>query len=137
MGDYTFAKEYSLEKDLIEFVLSLKKTNLINARLVISEYYEYKTKIYNHVQETSKRPLSSIAFHDAEDITNNSLLEDSFKSYIKHDIKNIFGLNLVEYLNLPLDIINLMEKIAISEIKTKNSALSKLHNELTDLEQQQ
>ena len=113
----------------------MKKTNLVNARLILSEYYEFKTNIYNHVKPTFNNPLAAVSFHDAEDITNGSLLEEAVKKYVKHDIQRIFGLNLEEYLSMPLDITILLERVSSQELRNKNNALDKIESDLKNLEQ--
>ncbi len=126
--------DYRLDDEFVKFLLSLKRTNKINAKIILAEYYETKTKIFDHTNIHTYSPLSSVAFHDAEDITKDSLLEEAIKYYIKYDIFKVFGLNLVEYLKLPPDIIQMLERLATNPLRDKNNALKKIEEDLKAME---
>lgn len=135
-GFYTYGKEISLKEDLSELLFNIKQTNIVNAKLLLSEFYEYKTGIYNHVNPKKIDPLAIVSFHDAEDITKDSYMELMIRSYIRYDIQRVFGLNLVEYLQYPPDVIDLLRRICSESSKEKNETLEKIEKELKELDKQ-
>lgn len=122
-----------MSNDISDFLMKLKRTNIVNARLVLTEYYQQKTKIYNYLNPSSINPLASVSFHDAEDNINDSMLEDAIKKYVKYDIYRIFGLSLIEYLSLPLEYTYLIRKVASTNIGKKAAQMDDLEKQLKDL----
>jgi hypothetical protein len=106
----------------------------ISAKMVLSEYYEVRTGICNHPALHKTRPISTVAFHDAEDITKNSLLEEAIRNYARYDIYSIFGLNLNDFLSLPMDICSLIENAAISKMKDKSKVMTDIESEMKNLD---
>ena len=96
------------------------------------DLYETKYGIFNHLDENLNklRPLASVAMHDSEDINLDCLLEQTIKTYVKRGIKDIFGLNINEFLNLPMDIAEMLIIISNEEKKNKADILSKVERDL-------
>lgn len=71
--------------------------------------YETEYGIYNHITESSgRRPLASVALHPKEDVNTHSLLEEVMKIYLEQNIGETFKLSLIEFMDLPRDIIDMM-----------------------------
>ncbi len=51
-----------------------------------------------------KRPLSSVALHDAENVCDPSRLYEVIKLYADRKVYTHYGLSLTDYLDLPHDI---------------------------------
>jgi len=98
--------------------------------MILSTLYETHTGIYNHLNPANKRPLANVAFFEAEDYNKNSQLEQAIATFAKRNIKEVFGINLLEYLNLPSDICAMLTQTAIKELENKNSTLSDIEKEL-------
>ncbi len=122
-----------METDAEEFVINrirtLPKLDSIDAQIVMRDLYEKEFGIYDHAKINRNRPLASVAFHPAENINDYSLLEESMRTYISKGIKDKFGLSYTEFLELPLDIIEIMIRIGDEDL-AKRSA------ELTEIERQ-
>lgn len=56
------------------------------------------------------RPLSSIALHGAENISEGSSLYELIKLYADRKINTHYGLSITEYLELPHDICQMIMK---------------------------
>ena len=101
----------------------------VDFKIVISELYESIYGIYRHIGNIS-RPMASVAFHDAEDFTTNSLLEGAMETYITKSIKDLFGLSFTEYLALPHDIVMSLGDIGLKHIMKKDADISKIKAEI-------
>jgi hypothetical protein len=97
---------------------------------VLSDLVDEEYGIFNHRLSGHQRPLSSVAMHEAEDFTTHSLTNQAIQSYIDLDIKEYYGLNLVEFLNLPHDIIEMMVEVAQKKIAKKSNDLEDLQKNI-------
>lgn len=118
---------------IFSVVQSLPKLGPVDAQLVMRDLYEGKYGIYNHIGKSKIRPLSSIASHPCEDINTGSMLESSMMVYIEKRIKDHFGLTLLEYLQQPMDVVEMMNRISddhnskrAKEIQTTQDELNKI-----------
>lgn len=59
--------------------------------------------------------------HACEDINEHSQLGAVIRSYHGRGIKELFGLNLIEFLELPIDIVDMLFTIS-SEIQNKKAS---------------
>lgn len=97
---------------------------------MLSDLYEMRYGIFNHKGAGNSRPLSSVAFHPSENINTDSLLESAIRTYVKRGIKDLYGLTLVEYLELPMDLCEMLLKLADEELATKTRAMASLESQL-------
>lgn len=67
--------------------------------------------------------------HPCEDVNEQSQLQSIIRTYHIKNIKDLFGLNLIEFLELPMDIVDMLFTIS-SEIQAKKaSTLSQVESE--------
>jgi len=92
--------------------------------MVMQDLYETEYGIYNHLQKNKNRPIASVAFHQSEDINDGSLLEEIIRTYTVKNIKNLYGINLIDFLELPQDIVEMLFSIADEENNKKLNTLS-------------
>ena len=85
----------------------------------MSDIYETKYGVFNHIGTSHLRPLSSVAFHASEDINTDGLYENLCRVYIEKRIKEHYGLTIDEYLDRPRDIIEIMNRVA-DEVNAKH-----------------
>lgn len=98
------------------------------------DLYETVYGIFNHLHPTARnRPLASVAMFPSEDINDSGLLEVVIRRYIEKDIHSIFGLNLEEFLNLPMDIAEMLMDIAKDTRETKKQTLDEIEKNLNTL----
>lgn len=89
--------------------------------MFMRDMYESHYGIYNHLSQTIRRPLASVAMHPAEEINEGSLLENTFKVFIEAKIGEIAKISLLEYLELPTDIAKmLLEQCQAAAKRTSN-----------------
>ena len=96
------------------------------------QIYETEFGIFNHIQ-TTNRPLASVAFMDIENTIDGSPFESISRTYVTKQINKLFGISLLELLNLPRDTVESIINIATEEQKRVQPALDQLNNELGKL----
>lgn len=96
-------------------------------KIAMQDLFETRFGIYNHLSPQGYRPLASVAFHDAEDINQDSRLDDLMDRYHQLNIREYFGLTFVEFLELPTDIVAMMFEKAERWITKKG-------NDIRDIE---
>ena len=67
--------------------------------------------------------------HPSEDIIEGSLLEQSCHSYIAKGIKDLFGLSLIEFLELPIDVVDLLYSISSEQQSEKAKTLAEVERQ--------
>jgi hypothetical protein len=103
-----------------------------NSQIVMRDLYETTYGIYDHTRK-DKSPFSSVLFHDVEDSYIGTLLEKDIESYKTHRIGEIFRLSLLEFLNLPSPVAEMLIRSASKETSKKNNQLSDLEKELSKM----
>lgn len=100
---------------MFDVLSKVPKLGPVDYKVVLSDIYESKYGIYNHIGASNRRPLSSVAFHSSENINNGSLLEARMRMYVHKKIRSIFGLSFDEFLDKPRDVMEMLLKIADEE----------------------
>jgi hypothetical protein len=75
--------------------------------------YETSYGIFDHSKKLGKRPMASVAMHESEDVNKGSFLQEAIDTFVKRNIKDTFGLSILEYLELPSDICAMLTETAI------------------------
>lgn len=127
--------EYSVDLDdylkrCIKHIRSGLSRN--DLKSVLYQVYETEYGIHDHLAKTN-RPLSSVAFFDIENSLDGSPLDSIMRTYASKNIKEVFGLSLFEFLEMPRDILELMINIANEEMKKKQPVLDQLNSEFNKL----
>jgi len=97
--------------------------------MVMQDLYETEYGIYNHLSNANKKPLASVSMHSSEDINTGSLLEEAIRTYTVRGIKDLYGLNVLEFLELPIDVIEMMFEISEEEQARKAKGLANVEAE--------
>jgi hypothetical protein len=124
-----FQYRADIEKEIYRVVKLLKQDTSVRTQMALVSVYEDTMGIYPHLSRTD-RPLSLVAFHPAEDISTDSLLEDSVSTFGKTNIKETFGINYIEYLSLPREVCAMMVKVATDALRDKNKLIEKTLNDI-------
>lgn len=77
------------------------------AQLLLQAAYETRYGIFNHLAADvgAKRPLALIAHQPNEETTKGSSLYERIEAYAESKVLLHFGLNLVQFLELPREIV--------------------------------
>lgn len=114
--------------------MDLPKLDGPHAQKVMYDLYETVYGVFNHLHPSSRnRPLASVAMFPSEDINDSGLLELVIRRYVEKDIHSIFGLNLEEFLNLPMDIAEMLIDIANDNRATKKQTLDDIERTLNSV----
>jgi hypothetical protein len=111
-------------RSFLEDVTKIPRTlSSLETRIFMQDQYEIRTGIFDHVTNGAERPLSSVAMFPSEDFTSNGKTYDILQKYAQGNYREIWGLSIEEYLQLPQWKTRMMEKIADEILKKKTKAL--------------
>lgn len=128
-ADVTFTTFVNGFQELYEAAPKLDSTS---AHLVTREKYLTDFNITTKVQ-LDTRPLGLVAMYDAEDPLLDSLWEERVEEFSDLGLHELFGISLIEYLDLPRYKIIMLNQIAARCKKKRHGDRS---SELAKLEQQ-
>jgi hypothetical protein len=86
--------------------------NSSDLQLMLRDMYETTYGIYNHNQDTDDDVLSLVAVRETEDSSSGGLLYERIRHYDEREILKFFGLDLVEFLELPTDLVTYLLELA-------------------------
>jgi hypothetical protein len=98
--------------------------------MVMRDLYETEFGLFDHLSLHVKRPLAAVALHKQEDLNTNSSLEYACRLYVKHRIHDVFHLNVLQFLDLPPDVIEMMIMVAKEQTVKHNVAMSQVEKEM-------
>ena len=102
----------------------------IDANIVLYDLYETNYGIYNHINAVKQKPLASVALHETEDNTTTSALYEAIETYHNKGIKELFGLSIKEYLDLPNEICIKLMEVANKNTQKNNTILSSIEKDM-------
>jgi len=110
-------------------------TGSIEIQQTMMDVYETIYNVFNHLKNfksppASRRPLASVAFHKGEDFTTGSLLEDTMRIFRDLPIKDIFGIDYLQFMKLPVDIVEMMVKMAREKHENESKTAAKADHAL-------
>lgn len=107
----------------------IPKVNTVDARIIMQDQYEYTFGIYNHSAD-NKRPFSSVAMFPCENYTERSAYYDALLEYAEGNYREIWGLNVQEFLNQPQYLVKMMREISKDVMTRKMQAIDSVRNEV-------
>lgn len=102
-------------------------------RIAVDSYYETKFGLHDHRRKITNRPLVGVAYHPGEDVISDSLLEEAIRTYDVNKIGEVFKLSLTEFLDLPIDVIDIMVALVARKASKKSDDLSDLEKSIGKL----
>lgn len=92
--------------------------------------YQTEYGIFDHEAPHSNRPLAMVAMHDKEDVIEGGQLFSHIRKYHSHRVYKLFGINLIEFLELPPYVVELLYDMAAAEAVRTESTHRKLQQQL-------
>lgn len=89
--------------------------NSSDLQIALRDVYETTFGIHDHTHETEADALSLVAMREAEDIGSGGLQYERIRQYHEREVKKYWGLNLVEFLELPTDILTFLLEYSAKE----------------------
>jgi hypothetical protein len=124
----------------MQVIQHTSKTNTTDGKLILYQAYETSNGIFDYLNQAmmetqitdveKKRPLSSVAFHPAEDFSNGSKLYEMIGLFMDLNIYTSTGLSLTEFLELPDDIVQHVIKKRVIKRKEEEAEAAKLRASL-------
>lgn len=96
------------------------ETDVLNsdeAQVLGSLVYDIAYGIHDHNNPMSTNPLASVMQHPAEDYSSHSGLYRTIERYERQKISENFGLSLIEYLDLPRYVVDMLTNIFIDNAR--------------------
>lgn len=100
---------------------------------MLSDLYDKAYLICDHTSVGLSRPLSSVAFHEAEKVNEDSILEETMRVYISRHIYDNFKLSYLQFMELPRDIAQMVIKISDEYTQKKSQSMADLEKDLSML----
>lgn len=102
----------------------------VNKQIVLTAVYDNVFGVFNHAKLGKSKPMASVAMHEIEDVNNNDALRSAMLNYIRNDIKELFGLSFLEYINLPSFIMRELHDTAVIAKKEKAETINDITSSL-------
>ncbi len=102
--------------DRFEDRIRSRSFNAYDRQMVLRELYDETFNIQRH-DETNPDLLSLVAMSPRENIYEYSAYYNAIRRYRILRVNEKFGLSLIEYMELPRDVVELISKILEAEIK--------------------
>ena len=117
--------------------------NVVLAKLLLMEAYDVTYGVFDHITQYNKdknskdpeikRPLSVIAMHETEEVSDVSLLYERINSYNDKKVKEYFGISLKELLDLPRDVVEHIFKQCdirlLNDVRLQNNILDQINSD--------
>lgn len=108
---------------------TLPKIQEVDARIVMQDQYEYQFGIFNH-GAASSRPFSSVAMFPSENYTERSAYYDALTEYAEGNYREIWGLDIQQFLDQPQYIVKMMREITNNVMQKKIQAIGDVRNQV-------
>jgi hypothetical protein len=100
------------------------------AEILALSAYQTEYGIYNHQAPDHTRPLALVAMHPKEDVLEGGPLFSHIRRYHQHQIQQHFRLSLVEFLELPPYLVDLLYDITPAESHRTQSITRQIQHQL-------
>ena len=97
------------------------------AKILLLEAYDTAYQIADYSRVVSG--LDYVKLHPAEDTCKDSLLYDAIGKFAKRGISKMFGISLIEFMELPRDVSDHMYEVADEVAKVKSDIIDELTEE--------
>lgn len=122
-------------------LLESKKMSLVAGKELLYQAYDLSFGIFDYVKQrydedrnknpNTARPLSSVALHPAEDMSGpNTRFGHIAKAFIEFKMAAALGYNLTEFLDLPVEYVDLLIRITRANHNLDSKANSDAINNL-------
>ena len=114
----------------MQLTKDLPKLSSVDIQIVMSDMYDETFGIFNHKFNSKNKPLSTVAFHKAENVLDNSLLEEAMRKYVEFGIKDKFGLAFDDFMAYPREYVEMMYKIVAEDASKRSQAINEIEREI-------
>lgn len=111
----------------------IPRVSSVDADIVMGDMYDESFGICNHAMLSKQQPLSSVSFHKAENVLENSLIEEAMRKYMDFGIKDKFGISFDIFMAYPREYVEMFYKIATEDSSKRSQAISQIEKEMGKL----
>lgn len=101
-----------------------------SASIVTLEAYDETYGIADYSYDDPRNPMALIAMHPKEDYLTNGRMERTIKSYAKYRVLKHYGISLLEFLDLPRHISQVIMDDCLEREKSEGKKAEELLNGL-------
>lgn len=101
-------------------ISSRKRFPGADSNILLRMVYESVYGIRNHFDNVNSHPFSGVLYSEKEENLYETKTADLIRDYAKSNIHEIFHINLLEFVSLPLHICQLLFRIAAEEKNMPN-----------------
>lgn len=106
------------------------------AQLMLNEAYDIEYGLYDHDNPENDHPFQSQLMFDQEKILEDSPMNDLFETYHIYQINKWFGLDLLQFINLPAVRFDQLIKIANKLAEKENQRIANAENQMKNMQAQ-
>lgn len=110
-------------------VMTLPAIGSIITELATRVTYDETYGIFDHTKHSHERPLALVGYHPKEDLIEGGMYFTLIREYKQYKIKDHFGYNLTEWMDLPKHIADFLIELADGYNKQSEKEKTKEHNE--------
>jgi hypothetical protein len=123
--------ELEQHTDIDELLETAAQIDSLSAQILLREAYETSYAIANH-RSTSTHPWSLVLAREKENYNHYGTLYNAIHLFRLADVAKRFGYNLTEYLELPREIIEVIQHICQQEDRANDSTFDELKKRFDD-----
>ena len=107
----------------------LPKLKGVDRQVVLNDVYQTYFGLFNTALDSGKQPLSSVAYFKQEDPVFTYSIKNSAVNYSEKNIKEFFDISFLEFINLPISIVNELIEAADIIASKKGAAMNGVLND--------
>jgi hypothetical protein len=108
--------------------------NSSDLQILMRDVYETTYGIWDHGQDSDEDLLSLVAHRAAEDTGPEvGLLYERIRQYDEREILKTFGLDLVQFLELPTDMVTYLLELGLRKQASKDNVARDVENEMKQM----
>lgn len=114
--------------EIDEVIRSVSKVNNTVSRILLQEAYDITYQIFDH--NLGEHPFDLVLKRSKENVFEYGQTQRVIRRYVDRDVYKQFGLNLVEFLNLPREYTNLIFKVCSEKLEAEKKIIDKVDSTL-------
>lgn len=107
----------------------------ITAQMMLSEGYEIEYGLYDHNNPALEHPFQGQLMKEGEKLLSDSPMRELYKTYSIYQIHKWFGLNLLEFINLPAVRFDMLVDVANELAEEESKRLSESEQQMRQMAQ--
>jgi hypothetical protein len=107
--------------------------NSSDVQLALRDCYETTYGIHNHASDSPDQALALVALREVEDSASGGLLYERIRQFEERQVFKHFGLNLVQFLELPTDLVTYVLDLSLKRQHSTKQTQEDVVNEIQQM----